>query len=59
MDGFMYSFYLNSKQLPSDKKDFFLKKDGTMIIFGRVLFTDTGLFERIKAAFDFFKTTKK
>ena len=59
IDGFMYSFYLNSKQLPSDKKDFFLKKDGTMVILGRVLFTDKGLFERIKAAFDFFKTTKK
>jgi len=59
IDGFMYSFYLISKQLPSDKKDFFLKKDGTMVILGRVLFTDKGLFERIKAAFDFFKTTKK
>lgn len=59
IDGFMYSFYLDSKQLPSDKKDFFLKKDGTMIILGRVLFTDKGLLERIKAAFDFFKTTKK
>jgi hypothetical protein len=59
IDGFMYSFYLNSKQLPSDKKDFFLKKDGTIIILGRVLFTDKGLFERIKAAFDFFNTTKK
>lgn len=59
IDGFMYSFYLNSKQLPSDKKNLFLKKDGTMVILGRVLFTDKGLFERIKAAFDFFKTTKK
>lgn len=59
IDGFMYSFYLNSKQLPTDKKDFFLKKDGTMVILGRVLFTDKGLFERIKAAFDFFKSTKK
>lgn len=38
IDGHMYSFYLNSKQLPLDKKDFFLKKDGTMVILGRVLF---------------------
>jgi len=59
IDGFMYSFYLNSKELPDDKKDFFLKQDGTMVIIGRVLFADRGLFERIKAAFDFFKTTKK
>jgi len=35
IDGFMYSFYLNSKQLPNDKKSFFLKQDGTMIILGR------------------------
>lgn len=57
IDGFMYSFYLNSKQLPADKKDFFLKKDGTMVILGRVLFTDKGLLERIKVAFDFLKKT--
>jgi hypothetical protein len=54
IDGFMYSFYLNSKQLPSDKKDFFLKKDGTIVVLGRVLFTDKRLFEITKAAFDFF-----
>lgn len=59
IDGFMYSFYLNSKDLPDGKKDFFLKQDGTMIILGRVLFQDKGLFERIKAAFDFFKITNK
>lgn len=59
IDGFMYSFYLNSKELKEDKKDFFLKEDGTMIILGRVLFQDKGLLERIKSAFDFFKSTKK
>ena len=59
IDGLMYSFYLNSKQLPTDKKNLFLKKDGTMVILGRVLFTDKGLFERLKAAYDFFKKIKK
>lgn len=59
IDGFMYSFYLNCKQLPSHIKDFFLKKDGTMVILGKMLFADQKLFERIKAAFDFFETIKK
>lgn len=59
IDGFMYSFYINSKELPKSKKEFFLKQDGTMVILGRVLFLDKGLFERIKAALDFFKTTNK
>lgn len=58
-DGFMYSFYLNSKELTDSEKEFFLRQDGTMVILGRVLFQDKGLFERIKTAFDFFKTTNK
>ncbi|GAA5039182.1 hypothetical protein GCM10011506_38040 [Marivirga lumbricoides] len=58
IDGFMYSFYLNGREITDDKKEFFLKKDGTMIIIGRVLFADKGLFERIKAAFDFFKSKR-
>lgn len=57
IDGLMYSFYLNSKELSVDKKAFFLKPDGTMTILGRVLFQDKELFERLKATFDFFKTT--
>ncbi|MBI0401354.1 hypothetical protein [Cyclobacterium marinum] len=55
IDGFMYSFYLNSKELSLDQKEFFLKKEGTMVIVVSILFTDTGLYERIKAAFDFLK----
>ena len=59
IDGFMYSFYLNAKELKEDKKEFFLKEDGKMVILGRVIFQDKGLLERIKSAFDFFKSTKK
>lgn len=59
IDGFMYSFYFNSKELSPEKKEFFIKQDGTMIILGRILFTDNELFERIKTAFDFFKSTTK
>jgi hypothetical protein len=55
----MYSFYLNAKELKEDKKEFFLKEDGKMVILGRVLFQDKGLLERVKSAFDFFKSTKK
>lgn len=57
IDGFMYSFYLNSKELADNKKIHFLKPDGTMTIMGRILFNDPGLFERIKRAFGYFKTT--
>lgn len=59
IDGFMYSFYLNSKDLADDKKEFFIRKDGTMVILGRIIFQDKGLLERIKAAFDFFKISNK
>ncbi len=58
VDGFMYSFYLNSKAIPQSIKDNFLKLDGTMNIIGRILFQDVGLFERIKKAYDYFKKTK-
>lgn len=53
----MYSIYLKSKDLPDNKKEFFIGKDGTIVIFGRVKFQDKALFERIKAAYDFFKKT--
>lgn len=58
IDGFMYSFYLNSKNLSEEKKTFFLRQDGTMKILGRVLFQDKGLFERLKKAYDYFTTMK-
>lgn len=56
IDGFMYSFYLNSKELKKDKKSFFLKRDGTMTIIGRILFQDKELFEKIQKAFQYLKT---
>lgn len=59
VDGFMYSFYFNSKDVSEDIKKNFLKKDGTMNIVGRIIFQDKGLFERIKKAYDFFKFSKK
>jgi uncharacterized protein YlaI len=58
IDGFMYSFYLNSKEILAEKKECFLKQDGTMTIIGRILFRDKSLLERVKAAFDFFSTRK-
>jgi hypothetical protein len=55
----LYSFYLNSKDIKESKKDFFLKEDGTMKIFGRVLFQDKELFKRIKKVFSHFKLNEK
>ena len=57
IDGFMYSFYLNSKEMTDKKKKVFLKQDGTMVMMGRIIFQDKGLLERIKRTFAFFKTT--
>jgi len=59
IDGFMYSYYLDSKNVSDKIKESFLKPDGTMKVIGRVLFQDIGLFNRIKAAFDYFRDSKK
>ncbi|TCD17459.1 hypothetical protein EZ456_22855 [Pedobacter psychrodurus] len=57
IDGFVYSFYLQSKMIPESQKTPFLKQDGKMEIIGRLLEADRGLVDKLKAAFDFF--TKK
>lgn len=53
IDGFMFSFFLNNTT--EKDKTFFLKENGTMVVFGRVIFEDENLFKRLKTAFDFFK----
>lgn len=53
IDGFMYSFYLANNDTQKGKS-YFLKKDGTMIIIGKIVFEDKQLFEKLKTAFDFF-----
>ena len=59
IDGFLYSFYLNSKATSQTQKDFFLKPDGTMQIVGRILFKDKGLFDMVMAAYNFFMGSVK
>jgi hypothetical protein len=59
VDGFMYSFFLDSKNVSEEIKDNFLKLDGKMNIVGRILFQDIGLFEKIKKAYDYFGYTNK
>ena len=54
IDGFMYSFHLNKIQIEKEKV-FFLKKDGTMTILGRVIFEDKNLIKKIESAFEIFK----
>lgn len=56
IDGFMYSFYLTSKEINQVQKDFFLKPDGTMKIVGRLIFNDKSLWNRIKMAYKFFES---
>jgi len=52
VDGFIYSFYLE-KDNPKEES-FFLQEDGKIKIFGRILFEDKQLFEKLSTAFDFF-----
>lgn len=59
IDGFMLSYFLDSKNLPNDKKYPFVKFDGTMRILGRTIFTDKGLLEKLKGTFDFFRLKGK
>lgn len=54
VDGFVYSFYLNAKAISESQKSVFVKPDGTMQIIGRQIYTDQGLMNRLKAAYEFF-----
>lgn len=59
VDGFMYSFYFNSKDLTAAKKEFFLKEDGTMKIVGRIIFNDPYLLESVVKAYQYYDRLKK
>ncbi len=59
VDGFIYSFYFNSKDLSTGKKEFFLKEDGTMKIVERIIFNDPHLLESVIKAYKFYNTLKK
>ena len=52
VDGFIFSFYLENDD--SIEESFFLKEDGKMVVFGRVIFEDKQLFEKLNTAFDYF-----
>jgi len=52
VDGFIFSFFFESEGLPEE--EFFLKEDGTMTIFGRVLFEDKELFQKLTTVFEYF-----
>ncbi len=59
IDGFLYSFYLNSGEIEEDEKAFFLKENGTMKILEYPLLRDKELFNRVNSIFDLYKTKKK
>jgi hypothetical protein len=59
VDGLMYSFYFNSKDLTITKKDVFLKEDGTMKIIGRIIFNDPQLLESVMKAYQYYDSLKK
>jgi len=59
IDGFMFSFYLNSKIINAEQKDVFVKPDGTMKIIGRVIFNDHGLMKQVMAMNNFYLGSTK
>lgn len=59
VDGFMFSFYFNSKNLDEQKKDFFLKENGKMKIIGRIIFDDSYLLESVKKAYEYYDKLNK
>lgn len=59
IDGFMYSFYFNSKSCPTNLKDFFLNEDGTMKIVGRMIYDDEYLLESLIKARQYYDSLKK
>jgi hypothetical protein len=54
IDGFMYSFYLDSKPLSDERKAVFVKPDGTMEIIGRIIFNDEFLLAQAMAMKNFY-----
>lgn len=59
IDGFMFSFRFESKNILEEKKTFFLKPDGSLKMLGRILFDDKVLFETVRKSYDYFDTIYK
>jgi hypothetical protein len=53
IDGFIYSFPMNSLNLTEDFENYFLKPDGSLRILGRLLRNDKPLFEKILRGYEF------
>lgn len=58
IDGFLFSFYLNSEDASLEQKEFFLNEQGNIQIVGRQALEDPILRDKLKAAVEFFKTFK-
>lgn len=59
IDGLMFSFYLNSENLPPDTKSNFLQTSGQMNIIGRRIFEDKGLSDVVKKGYEYFNKVVK
>jgi hypothetical protein len=56
IDGFLFSFYLNSENAAPEQKEFFLNKQGNIQMIGRQALEDPILRDKLTAALEFFKT---
>jgi hypothetical protein len=55
IDGFMLSFYLDSRSLSFEEKYPFIKEDGSMVIIGRIILNDPFLFKILIKSYAFLK----
>jgi len=58
IDGFLFSFYLNSEGATAEQKEFFLNEQGNIQMIGRQALEDPILRDKLTAALEFFKTFK-
>ena len=59
IDGIMYSFFLNSKNLPENEKGVFIKQNGSLTMIGRYLNQDKELASKIAKSMNFIKPQLK
>jgi len=59
IDGFIYTFFLNSENISPDQKDFLLHSDGSMKIIGRLVQKDPIIFDKLKTAYNYYDAAIK
>lgn len=59
VDGLMYSFYINSKDIDEKAKRMLLQTDGTLYTLGRLLPDDKNLYDKVIGVYKYFASVEK